>query len=77
MLEDQRLRAVLTRPGTVTELVVHPGYAPDPELPVPDQLPPERRHAEVDLLRSAAFRSWLDDTGLALISFASLHYVAA
>lgn len=76
LLEDQRLRAVLTKPGTVTEMVAHPGYAPDPDLPLPDQLPADRRQAEVDLLRSPAFRSWLDDAGLALISFASLHYVA-
>ena len=77
LLEDQRLRAVLTKPGVVTELVAHPGYVPDPDLPLPDQLPPERRQTEVDLLSSPAFRRWLEDTGLALISFASLHYVAA
>lgn len=72
LLHDQRLRAVLSRPGVVTELVVHPGYTPDPDLPLPDQLPPERRQGEFDLVSTPAFRSWLDDLGVKLISFADL-----
>lgn len=72
LLEDQRLRAVLARPGVVTELVVHPGYAPDPDLPLPDQLPADRRQAEYDLITSPAFRGWLDESALTVISFADL-----
>jgi hypothetical protein len=72
LLHDQRLRAVLSKPGAVTELVVHPGYTPDPDLPLPDQLPPERRQGEYDLLSRPAFRCWLDDLGVTLISFADL-----
>lgn len=72
LLEDQRLRALLTKPGTVTELVVHPGYLDDPDLPLPDQLPADRRQGELDLVASSRFRRWLDDLDLRLISFADL-----
>lgn len=72
LLSDQRIFRLLTKPGVVTELVVHPGYLNDPELPLPDQLPPARRQAEVDLVSSPAFADWLQRLGLALVSFADL-----
>jgi predicted glycoside hydrolase/deacetylase ChbG (UPF0249 family) len=72
LLTDPQLAELFRRPGLVTELVVHPGYRDDPHLPLPDQLPPERRQFEVDLLGSAAFAAWLQRTGLRLISFAGL-----
>lgn len=74
LLEDQRLRTVLTKPGAVTELVVHPGYDPDPDLPLPDQLPADRRRAEVDFVTSPPFLHWLNSLDLALISFGDLVY---
>ena len=75
LLDDQRLQAVLSKPGTVTELVVHPGYAPDPDLPLPDQLLPEHRQAEVDFITGPAFRHWLEELGVVLIGFGDLVYV--
>ena len=60
------------KPGIVTELVVHPGYAADHLLPLMDQLQPARRQAELDLLTSPAFRQWLDGLGIRLVSFADL-----
>lgn len=72
LLQDRKIAAVLSQPGVVTELVVHPGYGDDPHLPLPDQLPPARRQAEVDLLTSPAFAEWLNRLGLRLISFADL-----
>lgn len=72
LLSDPRVTRLLTKPGVVTELVVHPGYADDPALPLPDQLPPERRQAEFDLLTSDAFANWLRTLKLKLISFADL-----
>ena len=75
LLDDQRLQAVLSKPGTVTELVVHPGYAPDPDLPLPDQLLPEHRQAEVDFITGPAFRRWLEELGVVLIGFGDLVYV--
>ena len=74
LFEDQRLRAVLSKPGVVTEMVVHPGYTPDPDLPLPDQLPSDRRQAEVEMITSPAFRQWLEEIDVALISFADLVY---
>jgi hypothetical protein len=56
----------------ITELVVHPGYADDPHLPLPDQLPPDRRQAELDLLLDPGFRRWLTRLGLRLVSFSDL-----
>ena len=59
LFEDQRLRAVLSKPGVVTEMVVHPGYTRDPDLPLPDQLPSDRRQAEGEVITSPASRQWL------------------
>ena len=72
LLTDPRLPRLLSKPGVVTELVVHPGYLDDPELPLPDQLPPERRQAELELVTSQSFASWLQTLHLKLISFADL-----
>jgi predicted glycoside hydrolase/deacetylase ChbG (UPF0249 family) len=72
LLSDPRLPRLLAKPGVVTELVVHPGYADDPELPLPDQLPPERRQAELELVTSQSFAGWLRTLNLKLISFADL-----
>lgn len=69
LLVDQRIARLLSKPGVVSELVVHPGYSDDPELPLPDQLPPERRQAEVDLVTSQGFADWLRRLNLQLISF--------
>jgi len=72
LLSDQRVARLLVKPGIVTELVVHPGYAGDELLPLADQLQPKQRQAEVDLLTSPAFRQWLDGLGVRLMGFADL-----
>lgn len=72
LLSDPRLARLLSKPDVVTELVVHPGYADDPELPLPDQLPAQRRQAEFDLVTGPAFSDWLRRLNLQLISFADL-----
>lgn len=72
LLTDPRVARLLSQPNVVTELVVHPGYAPDPDLPLPDQLPPDYRQEEVNLVRSPAFRAWLERLGCRLITFADL-----
>lgn len=72
LLSDPRVARLLVKPGIVTELVVHPGYAADEFLPSADQLQPDQRQAEVDLLTSPVFRRWIDDLGVRLIGFADL-----
>lgn len=72
LFADARLARLLVKPGIVTELVVHPGYDPDDAMPALDQLQPARRQAELELLTSPAFRQWIDDLGLRLMSFADL-----
>ena len=72
LLDDARLAQLLSRPDVTSELVVHPGYRDDPDLPLPDQLPPARRQEEFNLLTSSAFAEWLKRLGLELVSFADL-----
>jgi predicted glycoside hydrolase/deacetylase ChbG (UPF0249 family) len=72
LLIDQRIARLVSQPGVVTELVVHPGYADDQELPLPDQLTGDRRQAELDLVAGVRFRQWLQRLNLKLISFADL-----
>ncbi len=72
LLSDAHVAGLVGKPGIVTELVVHPGYADDDLLPLMDQLQPARRQTELDLLNSPAFRQWLDGLGVRLVSFADL-----
>lgn len=72
LFSDQQLAHILSQPDVVTELVVHPGYVDDPDLPLPDQLPPIRRQAEVDLLLGEAFGDWLRCMGFKLVNYADL-----
>lgn len=72
LMSDERLAHMLAQPGVVTELVVHPGYADDPDLPLPDQLPPARRQAELDLLLGPEFSQWVDRLGFGLVGFSDL-----
>lgn len=72
LLTDRRIARLLSRPGVLTELIVHPGYADDQELPVPDQLTGDRRQEEFDLVMSAGFRAWLQHLHLELASFGDI-----
>ncbi len=77
LLTDKRVARLLSKPGVVTELVVHPGYIEDDALPPGDQLQPLQRQVEVDLLTGVAFRYWLKQLGVELVSFADLRPLAA
>lgn len=77
LLADKRIGRLLSQPGVVTELVVHPGYVEDDVLPAGDQLQPLQRQAEVDLITGVAFRYWLKQLGLPLVSFADLRHSRA
>lgn len=72
LLTDRRLARLLSRPGVLTELIVHPGSAADEELPVPDQLTGDRRQEEVDLVMSAGFRAWIQRLQLELVGFGDI-----
>jgi predicted glycoside hydrolase/deacetylase ChbG (UPF0249 family) len=76
-LFDKRVARLLSQPGVVTELVVHPGYVDDDMLPPGDQLQPLQRQVEVDLLTGVAFRYWLKQLGVQLVSFSDFRQVAA
>ena len=69
LFADKRVARLLSKPGVVTELVVHPGYVDDDALPPGDQLQPLQRQVEVDLLTGVAFRHWLKQLGVQLVSF--------
>lgn len=77
LLTDKRVARLLVKPGVVTELVVHPGYVEDDALPLGDQLQPLQRQVEVDLLTGVAFRHWLKQLGVQLVSFSDFRQVAA
>lgn len=77
LLSDKRVARLLCKPGVVTELVVHPGYIDDDALPPGDQLQPLQRQVEVDLLTGVAFRHWLKQLGVQLVSFSDFRQVAA
>jgi predicted glycoside hydrolase/deacetylase ChbG (UPF0249 family) len=77
LLFDKRVARLLSQPGVVTELVVHPGYVDDDALPPGDQLQPLQRQVEVDLLTGVAFRYWLKQLDVRLVSFADFRQVAA
>ena len=77
LLTDKRVARLLSKPGVVTELVVHPGYVDDDMLPPGDQLQPIQRQIEVDLLTGAAFRYWLDHLGVQLVSFSDFRQLAS
>jgi predicted glycoside hydrolase/deacetylase ChbG (UPF0249 family) len=77
LLFDKRVARLLSQPGVVTELVVHPGYVDDAALPPGDQLQPLQRQVEVDLLTGVAFRHWLKQLGVQLVSFSDFRQVAA
>jgi hypothetical protein len=76
LLFDKRVTRLLSQPGVVTELVVHPGYVDDDMLPPGDQLQPLQRQVEVDLLTGVAFRYWLKQLGVQLVSFSDFRQVA-
>ena len=69
LLTDKRVARLLSKPGVVTELVVHPGYVDDDALPPGDQLQPLQRQVEVDLLTGVAFRHWLSSWGCSWSAF--------
>jgi predicted glycoside hydrolase/deacetylase ChbG (UPF0249 family) len=77
LLFDKRVARLLSQPGVVTELVVHPGYVDDDALPPGDQLQPLQRQVEVDLLTGVAFRYWLKQLGVQLVSFSDFRQLAA
>jgi hypothetical protein len=77
LLSDKRVARLLVKPGVVAELVVHPGYIDDDALPPGDQLQPLQRQVEVDLLTGVAFRYWLKQLGVQLVSFSDFRQVAA
>lgn len=77
LLSDKRVARLLSRPGVVTELVVHPGYVDDDALPSGDQLQPLQRQVEVDLLTGAAFRHWLKQLDVQLVSFSDFSQLTA
>lgn len=76
LFADKRVARLLSKPGVVTELVVHPGYVDDDALPPGDQLQPLQRQVEVDLLTGVAFRYWLKQLGVQLVSFSDFRQVA-
>lgn len=69
LLSDQRIIKLLSKPEVITELVIHPDYVYDPLLPASDQLQPLQRQIEFDLLMGAAFRHWLAQLDVRLVSF--------
>ncbi|MEI2692844.1 MAG: ChbG/HpnK family deacetylase [Anaerolineae bacterium] len=77
LFSDKRVAKLLSKPGVVTELVVHPGYVDDDALPPGDQLQPLQRQVEVDLLTGAAFRYWLKQLDVQLVSFSDFRQVAS
>jgi chitin disaccharide deacetylase len=77
LLSDKRVAKLLSQPGIVTELVVHPGYVGDDALPPGDQLQPIHRQVEVDLITGVAFRHWLKQLGVQLVSFADFRQLPA
>ena len=77
LLADKRVARLLSQPGVVTELVVHPGYVDDDALPPGDQLQPLQRQAEVDLITGVAFRYWLKQLGVPLVSFSDFRQAEA
>ena len=77
LLTDGRIAKLLGKPDVVAELVLHPGYHNDPELPADEQLGSEQRQEEVNLVTGTLFQTWLQETGARLVSFANFQRMQA